>query len=157
MAATFAHMSTISPPRLTRQFQLASDPGLHHPPVLCCRETNLLPSLNAFLFSLYERYTLLCDLSSGNLARQGFPISRKTPRPLPPPGNTTSMKNRGVGDENWKALPCNWSLRSTHKSKTLLCWLAATSIDVRGESTSELTRCQARSIYEWMTYGYRAV
>ncbi len=94
MAATFAHMSTISPPRLTRQFQLASDPGLHHPPVLCCRETNLLPSLNAFVFSLYERYTLLYDLSSGNLARQGFPISRKTPRPLPSPGNTTPMKNR---------------------------------------------------------------
>src|SRR5437899_7488888 len=58
-------MSTISPPRLTRQFQLASDPDLHHPPVLCCRETNLLPSLNAFLLSLYEKYTLLGDLSSG--------------------------------------------------------------------------------------------
>ena len=69
MAATFAHMSTVSPPRLTRQFQLASDPGLHHPPVLCCRETNLLPSLNAFLLSLYEKYTLLGDLSSGNVAR----------------------------------------------------------------------------------------
>src|SRR2546427_12796781 len=96
-------MSTISPPRLTRQFQLASDPGLHHPPVLCCRETNLLPLLNAFLFFLYEKYPLLCDLSSGNLARQGFPISRKTPQPLPPPVNTTSMKNRRVGDENWKA------------------------------------------------------
>ena len=68
MAATFAHMNTISPPRLTRQFQLASDPGLHHPPVLCCRETNLLPSLNTFLLSLYEKYTLLCDLSSGNVA-----------------------------------------------------------------------------------------
>ena len=69
MAATFAHMSTISPPRLTRQFQLASDPGLHHPPVLCRRETNLLPLLNAFLFSLYQKYPLLWDLSSGNLAR----------------------------------------------------------------------------------------
>src|SRR5947209_3631131 len=56
-------MSTVSPPRLTRQFQLASDPGLHHPPVLCGRETNLLPSLNAFLFSLYQKYTLLRDLS----------------------------------------------------------------------------------------------
>src|SRR3989442_9937887 len=78
-------MSTVSPPRLTRQFQLASDPGLHHPPVLCRRETNLLPLLNAFLFSLYQKYPLLWDLSSGNLARQGFPIARKTPRPLPHP------------------------------------------------------------------------
>lgn len=85
MRATFAHLSTVSPPRLTRQFQRASDPGLHHPPVLCCWETNLLPSLNAFVFSLYEKYPILCNLSSRNVAWQGFPTSRKTPGPLPHP------------------------------------------------------------------------
>jgi hypothetical protein len=84
MGATFAHMSTVSPPRLTRQFQLTSGPGLHHPPVLCCWETNLLPSLNAFLFSLYEKYPILYDLSSSNAAWQGFPISNGLPRPFSP-------------------------------------------------------------------------
>src|SRR5437764_1220687 len=41
-------MSTISPPRLTRQFQLASDPGLHHPPVLCRRGPTYFPCSTPF-------------------------------------------------------------------------------------------------------------
>jgi hypothetical protein len=63
MAATFAYRSTVSPPRLTRQFQCVSDSGLHRPPALCCRGTNLLPSLNAFLVSLYEsiRFYAICQ------------------------------------------------------------------------------------------------
>lgn len=63
MAATFAYRSTVSPPRLTKQFQFVPDSGLHHPPALCCRETNLLPLLNAFLVSLHEsiRFSAICQ------------------------------------------------------------------------------------------------
>jgi hypothetical protein len=45
-------------------------------------------------------------------------------------------------------------LKSTHKSERLLCWLVATSMLVRSESASELTRCQYCSSYEWISGQY---
>ncbi len=52
---------------------------------------------------------------------------------------------------NAHASPGRQELTSTYKSQTPLCRLVATSPLVRSESASELTLCQSRSIYEWIS------